>query len=540
MIPLHIHSYYSFLQGTIPVDSLIEKAKEYALPAIALTDTNGMYGLIEFMKKAKEANIKPIPGVFIDDPSDKNINAVFLAMNRQGYSDLCKIITTRKLKEDFSLKNILQTGFPDLIILTHSIELLQGIPLRKNIYAELISTEKEKKNTKDLYKFAISNGIKCVPTNPVYFLERDDYIIHKVITAIKERSTFENLPGSELVDEEYYFRSPAELNRRWKVFPDMIFNTYSIAEMCNVDIGIGTFKYPMFRTRDNTDQFSFLWKLAFSGLEERYPKLTKPVIKRLQYELDVINELSLSDYFLVVWDILREANRRRMVTIGRGSAANSLVCYCLGITQVDPVKYDLYFERFLNKGRSTPPDIDIDFSWKERDEIVRYVFDKYGYEYVAMISTHITFRARSAFRETAKVFGMPDSEISKYSKFIPYTDARNIQNISSIYPEARSLKFDAEPWNTIASIAPRLANFPRHLSIHPGGIVIAPEPITNYTALEYAKNKGLGLIVTQPDMYGIEDVGLVKIDLLSQRSLGVLRDTLKQIEFNNLYKEAEL
>ncbi len=303
---------------------------------------------------------------------------------------------------------------------------------------------------------------------------------------------------------------------------------------------MGLSNIPYSRHRDNTDQFSFLWKLAFSGLEERYPELTKPVIKRLQYELDVINELNLSDYFLVVWDILREANRRRMVTIGRGSAANSLVCYCLGITQVDPVKYDLYFERFLNKGRSTPPDIDIDFSWKERDEIVRYVFDKYGYEYVAMISTHITFRARSAFRETAKVFGMPDSEISKYSKFIPYTDAKNIQNISSIYPEARSLKFDSEPWNTIASIAPRLANFPRHLSIHPGGIVIAPEPITNYTALEYAKNKGLGLIVTQPDMYGIEDVGLVKIDLLSQRSLGVLRDTLKQIEFNNLYKETEL
>jgi len=537
MIPLHIHSYYSFLQGTIPVDSLIEKAKEYALPAIALTDTNGMYGLIEFMKKAKEANIKPIPGAFIDDPSDKNINAVFLAMNRKGYSDLCKIITTRKLKENFSLKNLLQAEFPDLVILTHSLELLQSIPLRKNIYAELISTEKEKKNTRELYEFAISRGIRCVPTHPVYFLERDDYIIHKIITAIKERSTFENLPGDELVDEEYYFRSPAELNRKWKAFPDMIFNTYSIAEMCDVDVGLGTFKYPVFRTRDNTDQFSFLWKLAFSGLEERYPELTKPVIKRLQYELDVINELNLSDYFLVVWDILREANRRRMVTIGRGSAANSLVCYCLGITQVDPVKYDLYFERFLNKGRSTPPDIDIDFSWKERDEIVRYVFDKYGYEYVAMISTHITFRARSAFRETAKVFGMPDSEISKYSKFIPYTDAKNIQNISSIYPEARSLKFDTEPWNTIASIAPRLANFPRHLSIHPGGIVIAPEPITNYTALEYAKNKGLGLIVTQPGMYGIEDVGLVKIDLLSQRSLGVLRDTLKQIEFNNLYKE---
>jgi len=521
------------------MDSLIEKAKEYALPAIALTDTNGMYGLVEFMKKAKEANIKPIPGAFIDDPSDKNINAVFLAMNRKGYSDLCRIITTRKLKEDFSLKNLLQDEFPDLVILIHSIELLKNIPRRKNIYAELISTGKERKNTRNLYEFAVAEGIKCVPTNPAYFLEREDFIIHRIVTAIKERGTFENLPDNELVDEEYYFRSPAELNRKWKTFPDMIFNTYNIAEMCNVDIGIGTFKYPVFSTRDNTDQFSFLWKLAFSGLEERYPELTKPVIKRLQHELDVINELSLSDYFLVVWDILREANSRRMVTIGRGSAANSLVCYCLGITQVDPVKYGFYFERFLNKGRSTPPDIDLDFSWKERDEIVKYVFEKYGYEHVAMISTHITFRARSAFRETAKVFGIPDSEISRYSKFIPYTDAGNIQNISSIYPEARSLKFDTEPWSTIAAIAPKLANFPRHLSIHPGGIVIVPEPITNYTALEYARNKGLGLIVTQPDMYGVEDIGLVKIDLLSQRSLGVLRDTLKQIENNNLYKERE-
>lgn len=540
MISLHIHSYYTFLQGTIPIDSLIQKAKEYALPALALTDTNGMYGLIEFMKKAKEANIKPIPGTLIDDPSDKNVYAIFLAMNRNGYSDLCRIITTRKLKENFSLKELLQGNFPDLVILTHSIELLKNIPHRENIYAELISTEKERKKTRELYEFAIANGIKCLPTNPVYFLEKEDFLVHKITTAIKNLGTIENLPESELVDAEYYFRNPLELKNKWKAFPEMIDSTYAIAEMCDVDVGIGTFKYPVFKTNGSTDTYSLLWKLAFNGLEERFPALTQPVIKKLQNELDVINERNLSDYFLVVWDIQREANSRRMVTIGRGSAANSLICYCLGVTQVEPIKYDLYFERFLNRGRSSPPDIDIDFSWKERDEIVRYVFDKYGYEYVAMISTHVTFRARSAFRETAKVFGMPDSEISKYSKFIPYTDARNIENISSIYPEARSLKFDVEPWNTIASIAPRLANFPRHLSIHPSGIVITPEPITNYTALEYAKNKGLGLIVTQPDMYGIEDIGLVKIDLLSNRSLGVLRDSLKQIEFNHIYKEPEL
>jgi DNA polymerase III alpha subunit len=230
-----------------------------------------------------------------------------------------------------------------------------------------------------------------------------------------------------------------------------------------------------------------------------------------------------------VWDIVREAKVRNMLTIGRGSAANSLVAYCLDLTQVDPVKNNLYFERFLNRGRISPPDVDIDFSWKERDEIVRYVFEKYGYDKVAMISTTVTFRARSAFRETAKVFGLSDREISKYSKYIPWTSASNLEHLSEKFPEAKSLSFENEPWKTIVQIASRLAGFPRHLSIHPGGIVITPESITHYVALEYASNKGLGLIVTQPDMYSIEDFGLIKIDLLSQRSLGVLRDTIKSM-----------
>lgn len=221
-----------------------------------------------------------------------------------------------------------------------------------------------------------------------------------------------------------------------------------------------------------------------------------------------------------------------MMTIGRGSAANSLVSYCLGLTEVDPIKYNLYFERFLNKGRSSPPDVDIDFSWKERDEIVRYVFEKYGYENVAMISTHVTFRARSAFREVAKAFGISNNEISKYSKFIPWTSAENLTNLSEMFPEAKNLNLKIEPWQTVVGIASKISNFPRHLSIHPGGIVIAPKSITNYSALEYAKNKGLGLIITQPDMHGIEDLGLVKIDLLSQRSLGVLRDTITKINRN--------
>ena len=266
--------------------------------------------------------------------------------------------------------------------------------------------------------------------------------------------------------------------------------------------------------------------IAFNGLRKRYDYIDEKIKNRLEYELSVINELNFTDYFLIVWDIVQEAKKRGMMTIGRGSAANSLVAYCLELTQVDPIKLNLYFERFLNKARSNPPDVDIDFSWKERDEIVKYVFEKYGYERVAMISTTITFRARSAFRETAKAFGISDREISKYSKKIPWTNAVNLPKISEMFPESKSLGFDKEPWKTIVQLASKIANFPRHLSIHPSGIVITPTKITDYCALEYAKNKGLGLIITQPDMYSIEDLGLVKIDLLSQRSLGVLRDTM--------------
>jgi len=534
MIPLHVHSYYTFLQGAVSVDDLVKKAKSCGLTALALTDTNSMHGLIQFAKKSKEASIKSLLGTYIDDPDNKENYAIFIARNIQGYADICRIITTRKLKDDFSLVKLLQDDFPDLFIIIRSLELLKKIPHRKNIFAELISTPKEKRKTRKLYEYCMSKGIECIASNPIYFLRKEDYIIHRTLTAMKDRGTLQNLNEDNLVDEEYYFKDPQRLQSNWKKFPQVLNNIDYIVENCKVDLELGEFKFPQYNSPSGEDSFSFLWRVAFEGLTKRYSSITREIIDRLKMELDVINDLNLSDYFLVVWDILREAKRRRMMTIGRGSAANSLVSYCLGFTEVDPIKYNFYFERFLNKGRHSPPDVDLDFSWKERDEIVKYVFERYGYERVAFISTHVTFRARSAFRETAKVFGIADGEISQMSKFIPWTDARNLPEISKLFPEARSLKLNHEPWLSIVNIATRLANFPRHLSIHPGGIVIAPNQITNYTALEYAQNKGVGLIITQPDMYGIEDLGLVKIDLLSQRSLGVLRDTLKQLEVNSL------
>lgn len=533
MIPLHVHSNYSLLEGTATVESLIAKAVSFNSPAIALTDTNGMHGLIKFYKEAVKNNIKPILGCMIDNPKNSYQYGIFLAKNFAGYSAVCKLITARKLKDDFSLAETLQKYFPDLFILIRDIDLLKNIPRYENIYGELISTKKERNKTRKLYDFCNANNIKMAVTNPVYFLNDDDYLLHKTVTAIKRRETVANLEEENLADEEFYFKSPNEIDKLWKRFPEAILNSHYIAESCNVDLKLGQYKFPKFYAEE--DSFSILWKLSYEGASQRYKKLTETVKQKIDYELSVINELNLSDYFLVVWDILREAKKRRMVTIGRGSAANSIISYCLGFTEIDPIEQNLFFERFLNKSRKSPPDIDIDFSWKERDEIVKYVFEKYGYQNVAFISTHVTFKAKSAFRETAKVFGFSDSEISQVSKFIPGTDARNLSRIHKLFPESKSLNLNEGKWKQVINIASRLADFPRHLSIHPGGIVITPEPITNFTALEYAQNKGVGLIITQPDMYGAEDLGLIKIDLLSQRSLGVLRECLQNLaaEYEN-------
>ena len=529
MIPLHVHSCYSFLEGTITIPKLIERASSFGLKSLALTDTNGMYGLIAFAKQAAEAGIKPILGAYLDDPNDSDLAALFYARNNIGYSELCKLITIRRLRDDFNLADVFEKELNNFFIISSSLNLIQKIPHRQNLFAGLIISKTQKAETRRLYEYACSKAIKLVAIRPVYLLDKEDYDIHKILRAIHFNKTIDNLSENEVRDSEYYFANPVEDQNLWKSIPEAIANTEYIARHCNVDLKFNQYKFPKYDLPDRQDAFSKLWELSHEGLRKRYNVITEKLLEKLSYELQVIRDLNFTDYFLIVWDIVREAHSRGMLLIGRGSAANSLVAYCLGLTQVDPVELNLYFERFLNKGRSSPPDVDLDFSWKERDEIVKYVFDKYGYENVAMISTHVTFKARSAFRETAKAFGLSDEEISKYAKYIPWTDAENLPKVAELFPESRSLNFKVEPWKSIVDTAVKIANFPRHLSIHPSGILITPKPITNYTALEYAKNKGLGLIITQPDMYGVEDLGLIKIDLLSQRSLAVLRDTMDKL-----------
>lgn len=533
MIPLHVHSNNSLLSGTFSLDDLLSFSEKQNVNSLALTDTNGMYGLIQFFKKCKESKIKPIAGAYLDEPENPEVNAVILAKNNNGYKDICKLITIRKLNDDFSLFNVFQNIWNDIVIISSSLELLKNINLKNDIYAEIIITKKNKISARTLYQFAIENKISIVASNPVYFLHKEDFDLHKILTAIRLNKSVNDLKDNEIVDEEFYFKTDIEMKKVFGKIPEALNNQEKIASICDVDLSLNEYKYPKFPyLNDETSESKFL-EVVYEGFNRKYPKAEAIERKRLQYEIDVIIKLNFSDYFLIVWDMIEEAKRRGMLLIGRGSAANSLVAYCMDITQVDPIQHNLYFERFLNKARSNPPDIDIDFSWKERDEIVKYIFERYGYERVAMISTHVTFRAKSAFREVAKAYGFSEREVSAISKKIPWTSAENLPNISELFPEARNLNLNIEPWASIIKYAAKLAKYPRHLSIHPSGIVITPTKITDYCALEYAKNKGLGLIITQPDMYSIEDLGLIKIDILSQRSLGVLRDTISTIKLNS-------
>lgn len=526
MIHLHVHTNFSLLKSTNRIDDIIAHCVKNQIKKIAITDNDAMNGLIQFSKKAKENNIETIFGTCLTEPKDEKKYSLLLAKNNAGYSDICKIITQRKLNEDFCLNLILKQRWDNLFIITPYIDYLDDSNPENSVYAEIIVTASNKINALKTYDFALKKGINIVASNPVFFLNKDEYDLYRLVTAIRLNKTLETLNDDELAEQEFYFKEISELKKVFKKLPEAIDNTIKIADECNVNLELGTNKFPNYVVKGDENALSFLSRLAYSGLEKKYKTINQKILDRLELELSVIQESNFTEYFLIVWDIVNEAKKRGMMLIGRGSAGNSLVAYLLGFTQIDPIKHNLFFERFMNKARKSPPDIDLDFSWKERDDIVKYIFEKYGYDHVAMISTTVTFRARSAFRETAKAYGISEREISRYSKKIPWTNAGNLPGITKRFPESRNLGFDKEPWKSIINLSSRIGNFPRHLSIHPSGIVITPERMTNYCALEYAKNKGLGLIITQPDMYSIEDLGLIKIDLLSQRSLGVLRDTM--------------
>lgn len=521
--PLHLHSNWSFLDGASTIDEYVEAAAGMGLKAIALTDTNALYGAVPFYRAARAAGIKPIIGACIEADGER---AVFLAKDEAGYRNLCRLVTARQLDDAFSLADAAEKYSGGLVALSADTAFLGRAAGRIELYAELPVTF-GKKALRGIFKKARELEIPLAATPDAHFVAPGRHRVHKVLSAVRKNALVENLPPGAFAPPEAYLKTPAEMEDFFRLVPEALSNTIEIADACGFDFTFGEYHFPHTDVPEGETPFSHLSKLAFEGARRRYGPLTPTVMKRLAYEMEVIEKLNFPEYFLIVEDIVRHAREEGITVAGRGSAADSLVAYCLGITIVDPIAHDLYFERFLNLFRTDCPDIDIDICWRRRDELIDYVYKRYGRTNVAMISTHVTYQARSAFRDVARVFGLPVEEINSLSKRLPQYGGGDIAAAARSAPEAADFPLEVEPYRTIVEIASQIVDYPRHLGVHLGGLVISDRPLTSYLPLEMAAK---GIVVSQYDMGPVEDLGLVKMDLLGQRALTVVNETVEEVE----------
>jgi len=517
-------------------------------------------------------------------PPTSVFRAVVLARDCQGFGELSRLVTHVSLQpsalslqegkddqaicfspgprfEGTPLDSLLALSEEHVWILTDSPALLRLLAGRRNVFAELILTVRRRGLCRCLYDLAGELHIPVVATGDVHFARPDDYSLYRLLRAIATQRTVETLdsttqaenlcyPQNGVVDEEHYFKTADEMAHTFRGLRAALRNTLYIAERCDVEWAVreppllGQWQFPRVSASGGLPPretaFSHLWKATFEGLKQHYRPLTVEATRRLEYELESIARLGFCEYFLAVHEIAEEARRRGFLFLGRGSAANSIVSFALGLTPVDPIRHNLYFERFLNPERRSPPDIDLDFSWKERDAVVRWIFDHFGHDRVALISTHITLQPRQAIREVGKAMGVAPSEIARFTRPIPFWVGSTgilpvLADLPKVFPECRDLPVGEEPWRTILAHAQRLRDFPRHLSIHCGGLLITPKPITDYTPLQRSAK---GPIITQMEMHAIEDLGLIKMDILGNCSLGVLSDCLRMLEVGSEKREA--
>ena len=498
---LNCHSYHSLRYGTIPLNELVEQAIGYGLKAMALTDVNTVTGIYDFVKACKAANIKPLVG--IEFRSVNKLHFITLAKHKDGIGEICRLLTKHNI--DGTALPLFAPDFNHVIV----IYPIDNVPLILKDY-EYIGIRPEQ-----LAKLYLSEWKrmlkKMLILQPVTFRIKKEFNLHKILRAIDT-----NIILSKLTPEDYCKTTEVmipldELILKYKDFPDIIKNTERVIEDCNFEFEFNISRNKKYYTESKYGDKLLLESLAQRGLEKRYGKKNKEAQARVLKELKVIDDLNFNGYFLITWDIIRFSNSAGFMHVGRGSGANSIVSYCLGITNICPIELDLYFERFLNSNRKSPPDFDIDWSWKERDHILNYIFKRFDPEHVAFCGTNVEFKYRSIFREVGKVFGLPKEDLDALAK---NPIAKHHQN---------------QLVNLIQHYGLMLEKYPNQRSMHSCGIIISEEPITNFTALEMPPK---GFPIVQFDMHVAEDIGFDKFDILSQRGLGTIDDTIKLIQKN--------
>ncbi|WLD24297.1 DNA polymerase III subunit alpha [Flavobacterium dauae] len=499
---LNCHSFYSLRYGTLSLDELVQQAKACNVTALALTDINTVTGIYDFTKACQKAGIKPIVGMEIRDDANRLLY-IALAKSRAGIGEICRLLTAhncdgRELSETAPVfKNVI-TIYP-----------VGNVPkqLKENEYVGIRSDQlnilirPEWKERMD----------QLVILQPVTVSNKTEHNLHRILRTIDQ-----NVILSKLVEDDYcradeIMKPQHELLAVYRDYPQLIANTVKVLESCDFEYDFTTPKNKKHYTGSKESDIKLLTGLAEAGLKKRYGKHHRAAHQRVEKELKVIHELGFSGYFLITWDIVRYSNSLGFMHIGRGSGANSIIAYCLGITDICPLELDLYFERFLNLNRKTPPDFDIDWSWQERDTILQYIFDRYGKEHVAFCGTNVEFKYRSIFREVGKVFGLPKEELDALA-----TNPVDRHDDNSVV-------------KLVHKYGKLLEKYPNQRSMHSCGIIISEEPITNYTALEMPPK---GFPIVQFDMHIAEDIGFEKFDILSQRGIGHINDAVKLIKKN--------
>jgi error-prone DNA polymerase len=529
MIPLTVRSNYSRMWGTAPVTQVCRTARRLGYTRLALTDTDNLCGLWPFLTACQHEGLSPIVGAEVTEPQRKQ-RAVCLVASDTGYRNLCRLLTRRHMDENFRLEAAVISHADGLVVLTQNPDLLHAWHTA-GVSAAAAMPRRPLPATHRLRRTANRLGLPAVATPGSFFLHPDDLTVHRMLRAIARNTCLSRLTTDEVAPADAWLAAPEEYVRRFAVCPEAVSATFEIAERLTFTGPQFGIVLPPLPGQSGSTAVRRLREEAYEGARRRYgAELSEVVVDRLEHELRSITDMGFAAYFLIVRDIVKHSPR----TCGRGSGAASLVAYCLGITNVCPLKHNLYFERFLNPGRKDPPDIDVDFAWDERDAVLDSVLTRYA-GHAAMVSSHVLFQPRMALREVAKVFGLTDTEIGRVSKRLPHfwrvkeSDPEFLAELKR-RPEAKALAFPP-PWPDVLQFAQRIIGTPRYMSVHPGGVVITPRPIEEYVPVERAP-KGVPIIQWEKD--AAEEAGLVKIDLLGNRSLGVIRDALTNLRDNGI------
>ena len=562
---LHVHTEYSLLDGCARIKKLIDKAHELGQKSIAITDHGVMYGAIEFYKYAKEKGIKPIIGCEVYVASrgrldkqkglDGYSHLVLLCKNNEGYKNLIKLVsigftegfynkprvdreTLKKYSNGLIALSACLAGEIPKQILSGDYETAKNTALwynstfgSGNYYLELQDhgIEEQKAVNQKIIKISEETGIPIVATNDVHYINAEDHRMHKVLLCVQTGSNVNEESALEFKTNEFYLKSEAEILKLFGNIPSAICNTEKIAEMCNVEFEFGKIKLPKFDIGDR-DHFEFFKEKCFEGLKRIFVSPDERYVERLNYELSVINKMGYVDYYLIVADFVNYAKSVGIpVGPGRGSGAASLAAYCIGITGIDPIKYDLYFERFLNPERVSMPDFDIDFCYVNRQKVIDYVINKYGKERVSQIVTFGTMAARGAIRDVGRAMDIPYATCDKIAKLIPQSVNMTIERAMEGSKELRDLYENDPQIKALIDMSKQLEGMPRHASTHAAGVVISDKPISEYVPLSVNDDA----VVTQYTMTSLEELGLLKMDFLGLRNLTVIEDTAKYIRKTN-------